>query len=70
MRLVDKLDKHKILDKLEFRPDLIIQFGMTCPLVQKKTHIWPCSEHSLLSVKWNFMKLADNLDRYKISQVF
>ena len=34
--------------------------------MQKKKHIQPCPEHSLLSCNHNFMKL----DRHKISDVF
>ena len=37
MKLVDNLDKHKILDEFEFRPDRNIEFRVTCTLVPKKT---------------------------------
>ena len=35
MRLAD-LDRHKILNEFEFRPDRTTDFGVTCPLVPKK----------------------------------
>ena len=33
-------------------------------------HIWRCPEYILISFNWNFMKLADNPDKYKISNEF
>ena len=38
MKLANMMDKHKILDEFEFRPDLTIDFGVTCPLVQKNPY--------------------------------
>ena len=35
MKLADNMDRHKILDEFEFRPDRTIDFWVTCPLVQK-----------------------------------
>ena len=70
MRLVDNMDRHKISNEFEFRSDRTTDFGVTCPLVLKKTHMPPCPEHSLLSFIRNFMKLADNLDKHKISDEF
>ena len=40
-------------------------------LVSAETlHIWLCPEYILISFNWNFMKLADNQDRHKISDEF
>ena len=40
-------------------------------LVSAETlHIWRCPEYILISFNWNFMKLADNPDKYKISNEF
>ena len=36
----------------------------------EKRYIRPCPEHSLFSFDWIFMKVADNLDRHKISDDF
>ena len=33
MKLTDKLDRHKILDEFECRPDRTIYCGVTCQLV-------------------------------------
>ena len=38
--------------------------------MSKKPHIRSCPEHSLLNFNWNFMKLADTLDKHKISEEF
>ena len=35
MKLAGNMDMHKISDEFEFRPDRTIDFGVTCPLVQK-----------------------------------
>ena len=67
MRPADNLDRHKDLDEFEFWPDQMNDLGVTCPLVPKKKHIRHRLEHSLLSFNWKFRKLADNLDRHKIS---
>ena len=40
------------------------------PLSEEKHCIWPFPEHSLLSFNLIFMKLADNMDRHKISDEF
>ena len=56
MSLADNLERHKISDKFKFGPDQTIDFGVTCPLVQKKIHIPPCLEY--------------NQDRHKISDEF
>ena len=37
MKAADKLDRHKISDKFEFRPDWTIDSGVTCPLVPKNS---------------------------------
>ena len=42
-------DSHKILDEFEFQPDWTIHFGVTCPWVAKKAHIWPCPISSAFS---------------------
>ena len=40
-------------------------------LVSAETlHIWLCPGYILISFNWNFMKLADNSDRHKISKEF
>ena len=36
MEVADNLDRHKISDKLEFRHDRSVHFGVTCPWVPKK----------------------------------
>ena len=35
MRLADNLDRHKISDEFEFRPDRTIYYGVTFPIAQK-----------------------------------
>ena len=70
MRLADILDRYKISNELELRPDRLSDFGVTCPLVPKKSHIRPCPECSLLSSDCNLIKLADNLDRHELSDEF
>ena len=68
MKLADNPDRPKISDEFDFKPDWNIDFGITCPLVQKQLqqqHIPPCPEHSLFSFDWIFMKVADNLARIK-----
>ena len=35
MKLADNMDRLKILDEFEFRPDQTIDFGVTCLLVPK-----------------------------------
>ena len=36
MKPAGNMDRHKILDEFQFRPDRNIDFGVTCSLVQKK----------------------------------
>ena len=64
-KLAVNQDSHKILDTFEFRSDLT-SFQNYLPLCTEKHHILPCPVHSLLSFNQIFMRLADNLDRYKI----
>ena len=49
----------------------LLTLGVTCFLVQKKNifNLVPSIAY-LPSFYWNFMKLADNLDRHKIIDVF
>ena len=69
MRNADNLDRHYILDEFEFRPDWT-NHGVTCPLVQKKPIFDLVRSIACLVFDRNFMKLADNLDGHKISDVF
>ena len=69
MKLADNMGRHTISEEFEFGPDRTIVFGVTCPLMQKRSHIRHCLEYSLLSFNRNVKKLADNLDRHKISDV-
>ena len=39
MRLADNLDRHKISNKFKFRPDQMCDFGVSGPLVSKKTTV-------------------------------
>ena len=70
MKLAHSLDKYNISGKFAFRPDRTTGSGVTCPLVPKQTYIRTWPEHSLFSSDWIFMKVADNLDRHKISDKF
>ena len=42
INLAGNQDSYKILDEFEFRQDRIIHFGVTCPWVAKRAHIWHC----------------------------
>ena len=53
---------HKISDEFEFRSDRTIDFGVTCPLVQKKPIFDLVRSIACLVL----VKRADNLDRHKI----
>ena len=69
MKLADNPDRNKISDwsdKFEFLSDWTIDCSYL-PFSVEKTHILPCPEHSLFSFDWIFMKVADNLDRHKLS---
>ena len=70
MKVADNLDMHKISDKFELHPDWIIDSGFTCPLVSKNTIYDLVRSIACLVFYWIFMKVADNLDRHKISDEF
>ena len=70
MKVADNLDIHKISDKFELRQNRTIHFGVTCPCVPRQNLLDLCSEHSLFSFYWMFMRLADNLHRHKIWDMF
>ena len=68
MRLAGNLHRHKISEEFEFRPDRTIDFEVTCYIVPKSAIfdlVW-----SIVFFAWIFMKVADNLDRQKISEEF
>ena len=49
MKLADNMERHKVSDEFEFRPDQTVDLGVTCPLVQKKKHIRPYPEYRRIS---------------------
>ena len=64
------MDRHKISIWVWVPGRLDCWLQSYLPFSAEKPHIWPCPEYSLLSFNWNLMKLADNLDRHKISDEF
>ena len=61
---------HKILDEFEFRPDRIIDYGVSCPWACKKiSHRFImrkcCLHASSFIFDWIIIKVAGNQDRHK-----
>ena len=56
MKVADNLDRHKISNEFEFRPDRTIDFGVTCPLVPKTpiyNLVWSVVCLVLIETLWN-----------------
>ena len=70
MKIADNLDIHKISEKIELRTNRTIHFGVSCPCVPRQNLFNLCLEHRLFSFYWIFMRLADNLYRRKIWDLF
>ena len=68
MRRVDITAKNLGLVRIPDRYDYSLWSYL--PFSAETPHIRPCSEHSLSSFNRNFMKLAYNMERYKISNAF
>ena len=67
-KLAGNQDRHKISNVFKFWPDQSSHFGVICPWLLKK--VTDDIVQGIVLSFLIFMKLADNMSRHKISQVF